>query len=240
MIHIALCDDEKAELSKLSQYIEEYSAASGQGVSCTCFDSAVDFIDAHMKAPFDAAFLDVMMPALNGIQTARELRAADRGIKIVFVTSSMDFAVDSYDVDAFYYMLKPVDKRKLFSVLERVIAALGRRKSLMLKTGEGIVRFELDRLCCCEASRKEVLYTLANGTVLKSSGLFFEAAAAMTEYPNFVQPHRSYVINLDYVERISMKEILLKNGVRIPISRAKYQLVKEKYMEYYLNGGRTL
>ena len=85
-----------------------------------------------------------------------------------------------------------------------------------------------------------MLYTLANGTVLKSSGLFFEAAAAMTEYPNFVQPHRSYVINLDYVERISMKEILLKNGVRIPISRAKYQLVKEKYMEYYLNGGRTL
>lgn len=240
MIRIALCDDEKAVMLKLSQYIGEYSSEYGQSISCTAFDSAVNFIDAHMKSPFDIVFLDVMMPALNGIQTAKELRAVDRTVRIVFITSSVDFAVDSYDVDAFYYMLKPVDKRKLFSVLERAISSIGHGKSLMLRIGGGIVRFELDKLCCCEAAGKEVIYMLANGTALKSSGQFFETAAAMVEYPNFVQSHRSYVINLDYVEKISDKEVLLKNRMRIPVSRGKYQYVKEKYLEYYLSGGIAL
>ena len=130
MIRIALCDDEKAELSKLSQYIEEYSAASGQGVSCTCFDSAVDFIDAHMRAPFDAAFLDVMMPGMDGFEVLRELREQEHGethLPVMLLTARAEDAdqVRGLEGGADDYVTKP------FSVIELAarVDALYRRVS---------------------------------------------------------------------------------------------------------------
>ena len=236
MIRAAICDDEIGEAEKIASLLRDYAASQGLSLSRAVFHSAMDLIDAAQRSPFDLILLDVMMPALSGMDTAKEIRAFDPSAKLIFITSSNDFATESYEVNASYYMLKPVERDRLYQVLGRVLSEMEklRGETALIKCETGMVRLELRRLCCCEASGKETLYTVSGGAVIKGAGQFSETADALVKHPNFIRPHRSYVVNLDYVAHISPKEMLLKNGTRVPIARTRFGQVKEHYMRYYL------
>ena len=103
MLKIAFCDDETAEIAQLEELLEEYAAARGQEFVHTSYQSSVELMaDIEKGERFDIMLLDILMPGENGMTAAREVREHDTNVKIIFLTASPEFAVESYAVDAWY------------------------------------------------------------------------------------------------------------------------------------------
>jgi DNA-binding LytR/AlgR family response regulator len=109
---------------------------------------------------FELMILDILMPGMNGMELARELRDCGDLGKIIFLTSSPEYAVDSYKVGAFYYLLKPFHQEELFSLISKALLAIGdeRGSSIMLKQGAKITKVELRALIYVESANHNVLF----------------------------------------------------------------------------------
>ena len=123
MIQIAFCDDDQTVLAQLSALLEKYRAQRCVQIQCTAFHSPLDLLAEIEKGTrYDILFLDVIMPAENGITAAKEIRQYDNVVKIIFLTSSAEFAVESYVVGAYFYQLKPIWEDSFFRLTDSVIA----------------------------------------------------------------------------------------------------------------------
>ena len=178
--------------------------------------------------------LDVLMKEDNGIEVAREIRKTDQDVRIVFLTSAAEYAVQSYTVDAFYYALKPVQKQDLFAVLDKLYAKWQQDKAefILVKCENGINKIHIRDLEYCEVVNRSLILYLQNGTRLKSTVKIKELEEILRQFGCFIRPHRSYLINLRYVENLSQKSITMKSGVVIPIPHGKYTQTKEQYFAY--------
>ena len=148
---------------------------------------------------YDILFLDVIMPAENGITAAKEIRQYDNVVKIIFLTSSAEFAVESYVVGAYFYQLKPIWEDSFFRLMDSVIAECRRadQRSLILRCKTGISRIDLDQLLYCEVLGRTLLFHLVDGTVLESTGSMDELARQLTPHESFLRTHRSFLINME-------------------------------------------
>ena len=127
MIKAAFCDDDLSVLNELHVLMDNYRVERNQEITYTAFHSPLELLAAMEKGTyFDAVFLDVLMPGENGISTARELRQTDQNIKIVFLTTSSEYAVDSYSVGAYFYQMKPLKKEIYSGLLDSLRAEIGR------------------------------------------------------------------------------------------------------------------
>ena len=109
MIQIAFCDDDQTVLDQLSALLEKYRTQRCIQIQCTAFRSPLDLLaEIEKGVRYDILFLDVIMPAENGITVAKEIRQYDTAVEIIFLTSSTEFAVESYMVGAYFYQLKPI------------------------------------------------------------------------------------------------------------------------------------
>ena len=173
MLRIAFCDDETEILEELESLTEQYCADRGCRMEYQAFHSPLELLAAMEKGTyFDAVFLDVLMPGENGISTARELRQTDQNIKIVFLTTSSEYAVDSYSVGAYFYQMKPLKKEIYSGLLDslRAVCEKEQKKSLVVRTRNGITQISFDDLQYCEVRGRNLLYYLGNGTVLEGNG----------------------------------------------------------------------
>lgn len=114
-MRIALCDDEPEQLKQMRSLILGWDECPGD-LAVSCYENGDVLLRAHNAAPFDIVFLDVIMPLLNGMEIAKELRKSDKSVKLVFLTSSPDYAVDAFGVKASNYLLKPLDPENYISV----------------------------------------------------------------------------------------------------------------------------
>ena len=136
MIEIAFCDDDLSELEELKMFLDHYRTERRQEIKFRCFQSAIDLLEEIEKGnQFDILFLDILMPGETGINAAGEIRKHDKNVKIIFLTSSPEFALESYTVGAYFYQLKPVKKEKFFSLMDSVLSVCEKenRYSLILK-----------------------------------------------------------------------------------------------------------
>lgn len=182
---------------------------------------------------YDILLLDILMPGINGMQAAHEIRAFDAGVKIVFLTSSPEFAVESYAVKAYDYILKPVSRDKLFSILDAVVAEEQKPlEGLTVKTRSGMARILFSRLAFVEIMNKKLYFHLTDGGVQEvtaSLAAFEEELLARTE---FVKVHRSYIVNLWQVGQLESKQLITHAGKTVPISRLLSGKVREAYMKH--------
>jgi DNA-binding LytR/AlgR family response regulator len=117
-MRIAICDDNTEELEGLAKLLEAYREKTKASFTCKTYSDGVSLLEDARRKGFDFLILDVMMPLMNGMQVAHEVRAFDENLKIAFLTSSPEFAVESYSVEAFAYILKPAAADNLFPVLD--------------------------------------------------------------------------------------------------------------------------
>ncbi len=235
MTRIAFCDDDQAVLDQLASLLEKYSIQRGADLQCTAFHSPLDLLAQIEKGVrYDILFLDVIMPAENGITAAREIRRFDTAVKIIFLTSSAEFAVESYMVGAYFYQLKPIWEDSFFRLTDSVLAECRRaeQRSLILRCKTGISRIELDRLAHCEVRGRTLVFHLADGQVLEATGSMDELARQLGQYPCFMRPHRSYLVNMEYIRNITAKAIILADQAQIPIPHGRAAEVKNQYLEY--------
>lgn len=232
-MRIAICDDDSQELNRISSFIDTYRLERITPLTYNTFQSATELVSKVSGGNYSILLLDILMPGINGMQAAQEIRTFDAGVKIVFLTSSPEFAVESYQVKAYDYILKPVSKEKLFSMLDAVIAEEQvPMEGLSVKTHSGMARILFSKLAFVEIKNKKLYFHMADGSVQEvtsSLSTFEEELLARTE---FIKVHRSYIVNLWQVGELRLKEFITNAGKIVPISRLLYGKVREAYMKH--------
>jgi len=242
---IAVCDDDKQELLQISSLVDEYLSGSigdGKGkIEIRSFESSIRLLaQIESGKHFDIFLLDVIMPNINGIQLAAEIRKKDQVTKIIFLTSSSEFAVESYAVGAFYYLVKPIQKDKLFSVLEKACHDITSdlQPYIIIKTPSGLSKVFLHELINVEVMGRTIYFHQKGGITIESTSTFSQVEAVLLIDKRFIKPHRSYIVNLDYIKNLSPNDITTTCGHLIPVSRNIFKDVKEAYINYSFRGDK--
>lgn len=235
MIEVAFCDDEVSSLNEIRVLIDRYCADRNQEIVCTAFQSPLELLTEIEKGMRpNILFLDVIMPGENGINVAKEIRQYDKIVKIIFLSSSDEYAVESYTVGAYFYQIKPICEDKFFRLMDSVISECenAQQSSLILRCKSGITRICLEKLEYCEVIGRTLVFHMENGKVLESSGSLDELCAKLVQHNNFMRPHRSFLVNMEYIQNISYKAIIMDDSAEIPIPHGKCSEIKNKYLEY--------
>lgn len=232
MLRIAICDDMPEFLRETSDLICRWRNRP-EFFTVETFSDADALIAAHAGKPFDILFLDVVMPLLSGIEAAREIRQTDRSVKIVFLTSSAEFAVESYTVKADNYLLKPVSPEALFRCLDELQAdILENSRCIIAKGPTSVHRVPFRDIEYIEAQNKQVLFFLANGGSVSSTEPLYSLENKLLFSDGFFKCHRSYIVNFQRIETYTPKEIRMRSGCRIPISRGCQKEFESVYFSY--------
>ena len=243
MIKIAFCDDDMEVLHQMNELLDRYRVERNEDITYAAFQSPFELLTEIEKGirP-DILFLDVVMPGQNGMDVAKEIRQYDTNMKIIFLTSSPEFAVESYSVGAYFYQLKPIWEESFFRLMDAVLAECEKKKKnrLILRSKDGITRIDLQQLEYCEVLRRKLLFHLENGAVLESAGSLDDLAGQLMQYSNFFRPHRSFLVNMEYIQNISSRSIKMVNDAEIPIPHGKCSEIKNTYMEYAFNGEQAV
>ncbi len=242
MIRIACCDDDPMVLREMTDLLGQYVKIRC-GLEWATYGSALDLIAAIEQGHrWDILLLDIVMPGENGIDLAREIRTRDGEVKIIFLTSSPEFAVQSYTVGAYYYLLKPVTVQTLFPVLDRAMAACTRTQTekLILKCKNGLTAIAPEKLSYCEVWNHTLLLHLSNGRLLESKGKMDALEEQLRPFGSFLRIHRSYLVNMEYIQSISSKTVTLICGTELPLPHGKYSEVKKVYLAYASEAKQTI
>lgn len=230
MLRIAVCDDDTEFLKQAVNLIERWSEQSKIPSEIFSFDNGDALIAKSALDRIDIIFLDIMMPLLNGMDTARELRQKDNAVKIIFLTSSPEFALESYSVKAQGYLLKPVSYEKIKEVLDECSHAFDTEpKNIVLKTPFGYQKLYYHDIEYAEAQNKRVLFYLRSGKIIEAVDPFYSFENRFTDCDGFFKCHRSYLVQLSNVDHFSTTEIITKSGRSIPIARGYTKAFQEAY-----------
>ena len=230
---IAICDDDAAFLENISVLLETWAKTKGISLTVYPFQSGDSMLLTLQKECMDLIFLDVIMPLINGIEIAKELRRNNQITPIIFLSLSKEFAVDSYDVKAFHYLLKPVTAERLFAVLNDFLKTFEKNQEIFIaQTAEGFCKINLTDVIYLEAQNKEVKVCLSNGSSIKIRELFSKCEETFSVHKGFYKCHRSYIINLNCITQFTKTQLTTNAQNVIPISRNNYADFKTTYLEH--------
>lgn len=240
MLRIAICDDEEKQLdlaeALLNHFLQSRHGLHGQ-VETFLSGNAL-LARAEESGGFDLYVLDILMPELSGIDTGRRLRALGEGGEIVYLTNSNDFAADSYEVRAFFYLLKPVEKEKLFQVLDGAVEKLNRRRSsaVVVATADGPRCILLERIRYVERIGRCMRYYCTDSTVDSQTirVSFREATAPLLADRRFYLCGASFVLNFQHVTGVNGQTALLDNGQSVALPRTAATEFKKAWGNYWL------
>lgn len=236
---IAVCDDNLNFLQETSAYVKQYSNETGCGISCDIFTNPLELaVHVEKGIRYDALFLDIYMPGMNGIQCARDIRIHDSYVKIIFLTSSVEFAIESYSVKAYDYLVKPVQKERLFEILKQLEQeSHGTKKNIiLLKCKTGIVKAALSEVEYCEMLNRKIVIHMTSLKEYECNFKMSELEEKLKSSGMFFRPHRSFLVNMNYIREFTPKNLILECGVEVPLPREKYAQMKQKYMDYLFDG----
>lgn len=229
MLRIAICDDMWDFLCSIKIKLEQWKDKPDK-LLIELFHDGDSLLEAHTANPFDIILLDVVMPLLNGIETASEIRKFDKSVKIVFLSSSAEYAVDSYTVHANNYLLKPIAQDKLFSCLNELSAEIqDTAKCIAVSSISATHRVELRNIEYIEAHGKKVLLVLADGCTIESNNPFYYFQDKLLLKDGFFKCHRSYIVNIYRIVTYTQKEMRMQSGARIPIARSCHSEFEASY-----------
>ena len=237
-MYLAVCDDQEEELHTVTALLKRWRQERRMPLRFRSFRSASELLDCTEREPFTLYLLDVMMPGIDGLAAAREIRGFDAGAAIVFLTSSPGFAFESYSVHALDYLLKPVDAQALFAILDRL--ALRERRShegLTLKCGNSIIRVPFSDLSHVEVAGRRLYFSLTDGTVHEVAGTLSEYEPVLLARPEFMRTHRSCIVNMQQVSELSPVGVRTFSGKNLPVSRLLYPQLQKDYMQLLFAGG---
>lgn len=240
-MRIAICDDDKRELLQIATLVESYRHKRKAELTYTSFQNAGELLDAIPCADYDVLLLDVLMPGINGMQAAREIREQNSRMEIVFLTSSPEYAVESYSVRAHHYLLKPATEEKLFPILDRLLDDLKKPgDALCIKTQASVFSLPYGKIEYIEVSAKKLYFYMTNGGIREVSGSLTEFEQVLLKRPGFVKVHRSYLVNLHWTQELRQGELVTMTGRRVPVSRTAYPQVRTAYTHFLFEEAEEL
>lgn len=179
---------------------------------------------------YDILLLDVKMRDISGIDLARRIREEDGRAEIIFLTSYFEFAGEGYDVEALHYLLKPVAEDKLMEVLDRAAEKLTRQPPYVVIVCEGsTIKLYESQIMYVESFLHYIaIHTNEGEYIIKENISSFEEKLSNM----FFRTHRSYLVSLKYVTRISRTSVMVEGGIELPLARGKYDEINRAYISY--------
>ena len=241
---VALCDDEKAELDKTEKILNDYAKKHPEiNFMVKCFESADELlymIRERNYAP-NLIFLDIFLPGHKGqqdslgMEAAKELRDMGNRANLVFLTTSREYALEAFDVDASQYLLKPVTEKRLSDALDRFLefADAERKKYILLRIDGRLAKVQVNDIVYCEAQGKKQCVHLVNSGEILLRMTMTELYELLSEYPEFVRIGAAFIVNMDCIDSMSAQDIYLNTGKKIYLPRGAYRTLKELYFRYY-------
>lgn len=232
---IAICDDEK----EIRDSIERNIRLAYSDFEIIQFEDGNALLECA-AAQTDILFLDAQMSRIDGIEVARELRRLKNNVTIIFVTATEEYVFQAFDVNAFNYLIKPIDNAKFFDVLHRAVedrerinaeeAKAKEEASVSIKKGKVIYKVFLNEIVYLEVFNRTVILHTADKDI--------EFYGKLKEWENslgddFMRCHRAFIVNMHHVLKYNANRITLDNGVSVSLSKQKYTDFVKKYRQYY-------
>lgn len=237
-MNIAVCDDDRLFLKQAETAVREWAQKQNAQIGIGTFENGDALLNALHAEQFDILLLDIMMPLFNGMELAHTIRRTDRTTKIIFLTSSPEFAVESYDVKASGYLLKPLQPAKLCRLLDELAQdSQEEPQHVIIRTTRGYHKLYLHDIECLEAQNKKVLFHLTGGKTKEALGTFSNYAESLETENGFFKCHRSYLVSLSQVDYFNSSEIRMQSGLPIPIARSYSRDFKDAYFAYMFQEG---
>ncbi len=221
MIKIALCDDYKIQLDLVEEIVNDYVKENSLPAEVRAFESGEALLtDIARNGKYDIYILDMILPGIKGIELGTKLREGGDEGKIIYLTATSEFAVESYKVRAFFYLLKPIGKANLVSVLEKAIAEIKKEspKTIVIRTKSGNKYVKADDILYVDIINRALCYHLVSGEKTEGPMLrvtFKPAIAPLLEESDFVMCGARIVVNLKNIDTIEAKKVIFKCGEEI-------------------------
>lgn len=240
LLNIAICDDEIQEIKKIEDYLVTFSVQSGVEFNIDKYSDGIKLLSVYNENHFkyDVVFLDVEMPKISGMKLAEKIRQLpDRNVLIIFITSYPEYMQDSFDVQAYQYLIKPLTYTLFEEKMKRLIGYLSELQTnitvISLKKGEIVLH--LEDIICFETiksltTKSDLLVTTINEE-LAIKGKIAEMELKLKEQ-YFISVHRSVLVNMKYIRRFNSNMVELTNGKIVETSRRKLSEIKEAFSKY--------
>lgn len=233
-MRIAIVDDERKEQEIIEKYIREWVDFKREMAIFSCFDSSESFLFSwEEEKEYDLLVLDIEMGEINGLNLAKRIRKEDDKIPIMFVTGYDEYMQYGYDVSALHYLIKPVQKERLFSALDKMAQNREEEiKTLIVNTEDEVKRIRINKILYIEADgHGSILHTTDEVVSLKES--LGEIEKQVHSEDEMIKCHRAYLVNLRYVSAIQNSNTILDNNERVPVSRNQMKKVQQEFLKYY-------
>lgn len=236
MYQIALCDDMASELAQIEKLLDAYGEKHPElKFQTEKFENAQELLERlKEKEKPDLLLMDVFMPGETGIEAVRKLRREGMETPVIFLTTSKEYALEAYEVDALQYLVKPLKEEKFFHAMDIAFEVLekGEQEPLVVKTVSGLKQLRPNEILYCEAQRNYQILYLREGT-LKVRMTGGEMYGLLEGFSGFSRCGSSYIINLNHVTAVDREEICMDNGSRIYVPRNRATEFRKMYFTFY-------
>lgn len=230
-LKIAVCDDDELQREYLSEVVSAWAKRNRHLAEIRQYAEPKSFLfDYSEEKDFDILLLDIEMPEMNGIELAKQIRNESTTVQIIFITGYYEYFSDGFDVSALHYLLKPVDEGKLCPVLDRAAGNLAsRQRGVLIDGPEFSVKVALADILYVESENVHIIVHTVSGNYRTRMAL---SSFSKQLDETFFKVHRSYVVNLKYIKKITRADIAMANGDIVPISRGLYGEVHAALIKY--------
>ena len=238
-MRIAIVDDLAAERALLKDRLEQQLHRRNVQADILEYESGETFLEAARKAPFTAAFLDIYMDGMTGMEAAKKLRKTNTDCLLVFTTTSTDHALEGFQVRALHYLVKPFSENELSGLLDEMLKRLPQQeKFLDIKVSGSDIR-----LCCSDIVYAEHFAHIINihtvaGKTLATRQSFKVFTESLKEDPRFFICGRGVIVNLEQAEDFEADAFCMRDGSRVYVCQNLLKSARQVFMEFLLQRGR--
>ncbi len=230
-MRVAICDDENIQLSMTKTALE--TAYKSLDLIVDTYTSGAKLLNAVDAVHYDLIILDIEMPGLNGIDTAKKLRQIEEKTAIVFLTSHVEYALEGYEVNALRYLTKPANTEKLSEIITYLLEQKKKDKMILLRNSEDVEMVCVADVYYMEAQNQMIRVVTDKGEYQNRYNLG-DYEQELGSY-GFFRIHRGYLINLGHVRKLTGREIIMEDSAVLPVSRMKETALKNALFHYVRN-----
>lgn len=233
-MQIAVCDDIQKELKQIRTALDTYIKTHLEyHFDIDEYRLAEDVLQAVEKGKiYDIALLDIYMPDILGTDVAEEMLVKNPNMGVVFLTSSDEYAITAFAMNAVHYLLKPFSQQQFNEALDRAVRKAEEQDFLSLACVDGMYRVCVHEIIFVESQKHYLLIRLSSGETLRLRGKLSQMYEELQEYPEFIRVGVSYIVNLTFVRRIAGNSLKIMDGAEILIPRRSSEEVKKTYMDF--------
>lgn len=227
---VAICDDSDKDAAFVQEILTQWAQDRQIEILARCFPSAESFLfEYEENKGYDILLLDIEMGQMDGVTMAKQVRKDNEAVQIIFITGYSDYIAEGYEVAALHYLMKPVNREKLFEVLDR---ALDKRKQqercLNLELSSEMVRIPFYDIRYLDVRQNYVtVHAKEDYTVKRPLGEFEKELDQ-----RFCRVSRAMILNLKYIQRVTKTEVRLSDGTVLPLPRGAYEPLNRAIIAY--------